>query len=176
MSLTPTQHQVRYTNTAAIFPAHMPRESWVSEGIMLFTIMGAIQWRIGDWLLYGEENYDTYTQALHMLGLNEAQVKTFSNYVFVANNIPPHRRREELSFGHRDAVASCDAQAADSLLSWAIRENATVRATRAERAKREGRAIPTITTQTIIGTRKELYAALEAGRQYKLLFTLIEEA
>ena len=175
MSITPQNAITRQTTTALEINPAATYDEWLETGRTLLRIEGALQWYIGDWLVYGERNFPTYTQALADLDLSDSQIEAYKKRVWVSAAIPPRRRHEALTFGHHESVASCEPAMADSLLRWAIEENATVRGIRAERRARTGEAIPATITQTLTGDRESLYNALEDGRTYKLTYTLLEE-
>lgn len=82
------------------------QENWQQLGQLLFRFDKSIQWLIGDWLTYGENNKWGETEEI----ANEMgyEVKTLYDYKYVAQNVNFSVRTENLSFGHHKLVASLD--------------------------------------------------------------------
>ena len=79
---------------------------WDQLGQLLFRFDKSIQWLIGDWLTYGENNKWGETEAIaQQMGY---EVKTLFDYKYVAKNVNFSVRTENLSFGHHKLVASLD--------------------------------------------------------------------
>lgn len=66
--------------------------------------MGAsLPWWVGDWLNFGEYSWgEMYAQAIEITGLSESVLQ---NYKWVADKIPPERRRPSLSWSIHRVVA-----------------------------------------------------------------------
>ena len=80
------------------------QEEWSELGQVLRRLDVALQWLIGDWMVYGERVWGyTYEQVALSFGY---EVSTLYNYTSVARKVSFSRRRENLSFGHHQAVAS----------------------------------------------------------------------
>lgn len=61
-------------------------------------------WWLGDWLIYGRENFpDRYKTAMRKTALD---YQTLRNYAWVAGRFPLSRRRDMLSFQHHATVAA----------------------------------------------------------------------
>lgn len=91
---------------------------WEGIGVLLTQIEKAAQWWIGDWMLLGESDFsERASQAVGETGL---QVETVKQYAWVAERIPPDRRRPELTFTHHRAVAALPKQEQAKWLSGAI--------------------------------------------------------
>ena len=86
----------------------LDRENWQLLGQLLFRFDKSIQWLIGDWLLYGENNKWGETAIIaEEMGY---EVKTLYDYKYVAQNVNFSVRTENLSFGHHKLVAHLDAE------------------------------------------------------------------
>ena len=93
-------------------------EEWVQIGESLKRIHRSYIWLVIDWLIHGEREWgDTYRQVAEHLGY---KVETLHNYVSVGKRIEISRRREELSIGHHDAVASLSPQKQAEWLGAAV--------------------------------------------------------
>ncbi len=80
------------------------QEEWTELGQVLRRLDVALQWLIGDWMVYGERVWGyTYEKVALSFGY---EVSTLYNYTSVARKVSFSRRRESLSFGHHQAVAS----------------------------------------------------------------------
>jgi hypothetical protein len=72
-------------------------------GEYLRFVEGAIQFWIGDWILYGEQRFgEAAAQAAAYTGL---KVDTVKQYAWVAERVPPPVRDPDLSFSHHREVA-----------------------------------------------------------------------
>lgn len=82
-----------------------PRESdWRELGEFIFSLEGAIQWIIGDWLACGENHKWGDTAAIAAsLG---RETKTLYEYTYVARSVRFSIRMENLKFGHHQLVAA----------------------------------------------------------------------
>lgn len=79
-------------------------DEWLDLGGALFKLGSAIQWLLGDWLAFGEREYNkTYQQFAEWTGY---EVKTLYQYGWVANSVDFSVRTEKLSFTHHQLVAS----------------------------------------------------------------------
>lgn len=118
---------------------------WEQEGEQLVLDLrqaeaqtSSLQFSMGDWYNRGEATFGEVASQ----GIPESQYarKTILNCARIARRVPEHRRREELSFGHHDAVAGLDDEdAQDRWLTWAIEHEATVAELRdAIRQERQG--------------------------------------
>jgi N6-adenosine-specific RNA methylase IME4 len=106
-------------------------EEWQAAGETLKRMEGAIQWWVGDWLVYGERKWgEMYSQALDA---TSKAYQTLANYKYVAEKFEFSRRRENLTWGHHEAVAGIDNP--DHLLDLAEQEDWSIRELRAEVSK-----------------------------------------
>lgn len=86
-------------------PEDLSVNEWDNIGESLFRLEGSLQWMVGDWLGFGENRhygyYDKIAEQLHR------DASTLYNWKWVASQFPTiSRRREDLEFGHHQAVAS----------------------------------------------------------------------
>lgn len=93
-------------------------EEWEADGKRFRQLDRMLPWLMGDWLNYGEKKWgDTYTQAMDEWGYSMSRLATCA---WVCRQIPFYRRRQELSFGHHEIVASLDPKLQDGWLHMAI--------------------------------------------------------
>src|SRR5438067_9908258 len=97
-------------------------EEWVYCGRFLQEAEQAVQFWIGDWLLFGEKTYGktNYAEAIQQTGL---EYQTLRDYKWVASAVPVAMRNEKLSFHHHREVASLPQETQAHLLNKAISEN-----------------------------------------------------
>lgn len=132
----------KFTPTQLILPPNLTYDQWDRIGRQLQLAGLAIQWWIGDWLLYGEHKWrEKYAQAIQVTGRSE---QTLMNYAFVAKAISPSRRREQVDFSTHAEVASLEEDDQERILAKAAKENSTKRQVRreAEKVRREKRPKP----------------------------------
>jgi hypothetical protein len=125
-----------FTPTSLTLPPHLSFDHWQRIGRQLQLADMAIQWWIGDWLIYGEHKWrEKYAQAIEVTGKAE---QTLMNYRFVAKAITPSRRRENVDFSTHAEVASLDEDDQERILSKAAHEKCSRRVVRqeAEKARR----------------------------------------
>ena len=108
-------------------------EKWVQLGEMFHTLHRNINWRIGDWLLFGEGRFpDRYSQATHLTGRSDV---TMRNCAWVASVYPPEERVYDLSFTHYLEVAGVkETKERHWLLAKAEQEDMSALALRAFRS------------------------------------------
>jgi len=96
--------RVYATRVGLRFPGKVPFEVWEQAGEHLVRIADSSTWCLGDWLVYGQDEYaDRYQRAVAMLGLD---YQTLRNYAWVARRFSSARRRSALSFQHHAEVAA----------------------------------------------------------------------
>src|SRR6266568_4414813 len=90
-------------NKADILPTLTGKKELVYSGFRIHAEK-AVQFWIGEWLLYGENHYGKvrYEQAIEETGLD---IQTLYNYKWVASKVPISLRRNNLSFHHHKEVA-----------------------------------------------------------------------
>lgn len=85
-------------------PSQLPFEKWLQIGQGLAAAESWSAWRLGDWLIYGENCFEgRYRTAVAQTSL---EYKTLRNYAWVARRFVFDRRRIDLSFGHHAEVAA----------------------------------------------------------------------
>jgi hypothetical protein len=90
--------------TGVQFTRLLPFESWVTIGKQLSAVVTSSAWCLGDWLIYGQQVYESrYREAVKQTGLD---YQTLRNYAWVARRFELSRRRNTLSFGHHAEVAA----------------------------------------------------------------------
>jgi len=96
--------QVSARRTELQLPAGLALGDWNRIGSQIGLLHGCSAWWLGDWLIYGRENFpDRYKQAVAGTSLD---YQTLRNYAWVAGRFAVSRRRDSLSFQHHAAVAS----------------------------------------------------------------------
>lgn len=108
------------TETAYILPAGLTWDRWAEIGRTLFRIQRSHLWWIGDWFVYGEDQFgdNAYQEVPGYAS------ETVRNAVWLAKRFPPEHRRPELSFSYHQAVASTEIPplTANKLLDQAVEE------------------------------------------------------
>lgn len=83
----------------------VPRQKWAEDAVDMVKSQNAGNFRLGDWLAYGWDNFgEGYIAASGILGFQHPSLK---NIVSVCRRVAKSRRRDfPLAFGHHEAVAS----------------------------------------------------------------------
>lgn len=94
---------------------------------------------LGDLLKFGEEKYsESYANVIDATrDYMRVQIKTLTNWAWIAGKIAPSRRRENLTLGHHEAVARLAIEDQDKFLTLAETEGFNVKELR--RAIRKAR-------------------------------------
>jgi hypothetical protein len=122
-----------FTPTSLTLPKDLSFDQWERIGRQLQLADMAIQWWIGDWLVYGQHKWrEKYAQAVQRTGKAE---QTLMNYAFVAKAISPSRRREQVDFSTHAEVASLEEEDQERILAKAANEGTTRKAVRREAEK-----------------------------------------
>ncbi len=122
-------------------PGRFPFEAWLDIGRQLSAVVATSAWCLGDWLVYGQQAYESrYREATERTGLD---YQTLRNYAWVARRFGMPRRRDTLSFGHHAEVAALPEPEQDfwlrkaEQLGWSTSQlRREVRASLAERKDR----------------------------------------
>ncbi len=124
MSIAPfTPADVEISETAWAPAGAMTFEQWADAGRQLQRMGRAVNWWLGDWILYGEQHYgEMYDQAIDLTGL---EYETLKNVVWVARHVDRSRRRDSLSWSHHYEVAALDAVGQEQWLDAAERDGMT---------------------------------------------------
>ncbi|MFF7177376.1 LmbU family transcriptional regulator [Streptomyces sp. NPDC008121] len=92
------------TRVGLRIPAALTFERWQNVGSQISRIVDSSSWCLGDWLVYGQEEFsDRYLRAIEACGLD---YQTLRNYAWVVRKFELSRRRETLSFQHHAEVSS----------------------------------------------------------------------
>lgn len=98
-------------------------KDWEEVGKFISRSSEAVQFWRGDWLNYGENNYDQWTQ---YFGKDQAAFQTLYNEKYISSRIPPERRRPGLSWSHHRTVADLTAEEQDKMLDIAEQKELSV--------------------------------------------------
>jgi len=132
-------------------------EQWEKVGEFIKKSGQSVQFWLGDWLNYGEGRWgEKYTQALDE---TDYALGTLQNSSWVASNIDPSRRHENLSFSHHQNVAHLEPDEQDFWLDKAEEEGWTVfemRQAIANRDKPKKEKRKKFTTCPLCGGRYEI--------------------
>ncbi|MFE1819414.1 LmbU family transcriptional regulator [Streptomyces griseus] len=111
--------EVLTTRVGLQMPSGLTFETWERAGRTLAGIVDSSAWWLGDWLVYGKENYaDRYERGIRTAGL---KYQTLRNYAWVSRRFAMGRRRPRLSFQHHAEVASLPVEEQDRWLDSAER-------------------------------------------------------
>jgi hypothetical protein len=91
-------------------------DDWAEVGKFIKRSNEAVQFWRGDWLNFGENNYEEWSQ---YFGKEEAAYQTLANEKWVASRVPPSRRRENLSWSHHAEVADLESEEQELMLNMA---------------------------------------------------------
>lgn len=129
--------QVLTTKVGLHIPVGLAFEEWERAGRQLSGLLNSSSWWLGDWLVYGKDQYaDRYERGIRAAGL---QYQTLRNYAWVSRRFELHRRRPALSFQHHAELASLPVDEQETWLDRAERMKWNTKHLRnAIRAEREG--------------------------------------
>ncbi|MEU0009340.1 LmbU family transcriptional regulator [Streptomyces sp. NPDC006314] len=100
-------------------PDNLPLDEWCRIGDRILSISDSSAWWIGDWLVFGQQQYrDRYQRAMRETMLD---YQTLRNYAWIARKFPHTRRREKLTFQHHMEVAGLPEDQQDHWLDFAER-------------------------------------------------------
>ncbi|MGP4001160.1 LmbU family transcriptional regulator [Streptomyces sp. 8N706] len=100
-------------------PDDLPLDEWRRIGERILSISDSSAWWIGDWLVFGQQQYhDRYKRAMNETLLD---YQTLRNYAWVARKFAPARRREKLTFQHHMEVAGLPEDQQHHWLDFAVR-------------------------------------------------------
>lgn len=132
-----------FTPTSLKLPEKLSFDHWQRIGRQLQLADLAVQWWIGDWLVFGERKYsEKYSQALEESTGRKTQ--TLMNYAYVAKAVEISRRRENVDFSTHAEVASLPPDEQERILAKAAKEKLSRNTVRreAERVKRASQPKP----------------------------------
>lgn len=138
---------------------HPSYEDWEEVGKFIQRSNEAVQFWRGDWLNFGENNYDTWTQHF---GKEEAAYQTLANEKWVASRIPPSRRRENLSWSHHAEIADLEPEEQEAMLDMAVKHEMSVSTFRkAVRHYKLKLDVPELNEEQLKPTDPEVFAAVQ---------------
>jgi hypothetical protein len=113
-----------FTPIGLVLPEDTTSDEWGEVGRILLRLQARLQWLLGDWLAFGEDREwgETYRQIAEEFGY---EVATLHNLSSIARRVNFSRRRETLSFGHHETVASLTAQEQEYWLALAEEQGLT---------------------------------------------------
>lgn len=170
----PALDRVVSTHSSGLrLPKKLALDSWCRIGNQISLITNASAWWLGDWLIYGQENFPgMYKQAMVKTSLD---YQTLRNYAYVARRFPQSRRRTVLSFQHHAEVTALEDSDQEIWLSraqtfkWSVHEFR--RQLRAAKAKSGARArLDQVTLNLIISPdRYQKWSAAADQAEQELL-------
>lgn len=100
---TAAASKIKLTRTGLTFIEPPSFDEWAEIGQHLFIAEQSIQWAIGDWLIYGEDNLarvekGRYQQMMDALGENGYAYNTIKQFAFVSRTFPACDRSHKLSW------------------------------------------------------------------------------
>jgi hypothetical protein len=99
------------------------QEQWTDCLDYLMHLSRRIHWWIGDLLVYGEARWgEMYDKMIERTGY---EIRTLRTLKWVAGQIGPSRRRDDLTFAHHQEVAGLPPDQQDAILARAAREGWT---------------------------------------------------
>ena len=97
--------------TGLDLPPGLPFERWLAVGDHLKRLEKGVQFWIGDWINYGESEYgERYAQAIEETGYTHGALR---NMAWVAREIPPSSRDDNLTFSHHRILAGVEPEKRD---------------------------------------------------------------
>lgn len=104
--------------TGLQLPEQITLEQWESIGRELGRLQSASSWQIGDWWVYGQQEYGDRKALVESEEWTGPVYGTCKNTAVVCRSFERSRRRDLLTFTHHVVVAALPAEQADSLLDW----------------------------------------------------------
>jgi hypothetical protein len=98
-------------------------KQWEQAGEFIKRSHEAVQFWRGDWLNFGEEHFDQWTQHFDE---SELSAETLRKEKWVAKRIPLERRRPQLSWSHHEEVADLEAEEQNEMLDLAEKHSLSV--------------------------------------------------
>lgn len=150
----------RVTPSGLHIPAGTGYDAWMTMGRRITGVANACAWCLGDWLVYGEQNFGSrYKKALVATSLD---YQTLRNYAWVARRFEVSRRRDSLSFQHHAEVASLPNADQDLWLRRAERSRWSRNELRRRlRAEQHGRIAPAAAHDSVVMLRVEVSKSRE---------------
>ena len=150
---------VSLTSVGLTFTGPLAYEAWLNLVQTLSTLDTAVQFAIGDALVYGEATYgEKYSQAMDLTGM---AYQTLANCVWVSKHVPVQNRIQGLSWTHHRAVAGLPQDEQVDALQWAIEHSASASSLQQHLSGRESRSTVSVLVPAGI-TPAEAQNVLEA--------------
>jgi hypothetical protein len=150
---------VSLTSVGLTFTGPLAYEAWLNLVQTLSTLDTAVQFAIGDALVYGEATYgEKYSQAMDLTGM---AYQTLANCVWVSKHVPVQNRIQGLSWTHHRAVAGLPQDEQVDALQWAIEHEASASSLQQHLSGRESRSTASVLVPAGI-TPAEAQNVLEA--------------
>lgn len=94
------------SRVALTIPENTTQDEWNEVGRVIQQMQGAIQWWIGDLLVFAEWRWgETYQEMANKIGY---EVKSLRTYKYVASRVDVSIRMDTLSYGHHALVAQME--------------------------------------------------------------------
>lgn len=150
-----------------MLPEGMSLDDWGALGQHIFVIADSSGWWLGDWLVYGQDNYpNRYKRAIEATSLD---YQTLRNYAWVARKFVPERRREKLSMQHHAEVAGLPLEEQERWLAQAEAEGWSRNELRRRTQSANRRNPPKLSSVqvSVVGRRKQYWqkAAENSGME-----------
>jgi N6-adenosine-specific RNA methylase IME4 len=114
----------RLTATELVVRGAPAFDEWRRCGALLQRIEGAIQWWIGDWLNYGEQQWrDRYGAAADATKIDPG---TLRNYAYVAKHVSPSLRSDKVAYSIHKEIAPLAPETQSAILERAEAEDLSV--------------------------------------------------
>ncbi|WP_254706703.1 LmbU family transcriptional regulator [Streptomyces lunaelactis] len=110
--------QAMKRRTSLSIPPGIPIGAWRNLGQHIHSISSSSAWWLGDWLLYGQEEYPSRYK--HAVAQTSLDYQTLRNYAWVARRFESPQRVSGLSFQHHAEVAGLAADERSGLLKRAL--------------------------------------------------------
>jgi hypothetical protein len=152
-------YNFQLTPSGMIAPDGARFEDWEQVGHLLFRLEGSIQWLVGDWLLYGEQvKWGETDEIAKALG---RETQTLYHYKSICLAFEFCRRRQNLTFGHHEAVRRLSHEDQERALDYAEQEGVSVAAFRKWLKGSVEEDAPALPTGLFIETPRPALSGLE---------------
>ena len=111
------------TPQALCYDAKPSFDEWQAHGEFLRSCNGASMWWIGDWFVWGEQEFGEEAYQ----AVDGYDSETIRKAIWVSNNVTLDRRNPKLSWTHHSCIASCDAASQTKWLDAAQEHDLTQR-------------------------------------------------
>lgn len=163
------------TPTGLVIERDVTESEWKAFYANIQRTRRALQWIVGDWMIYGiEHEWTTSYEAMAALtGLKE---KTVREYTYVCRNVPMSIRMDKLKFAHHQAVAALGEAHQREWLAYAADNKLSVATLKAEIARwSTGAAIEGTDPPTPPDETPHLYADPIHRKRFRRVWKLIQK-